>query len=135
MEGLPPWIEVVVSLVVFFVGGGTVGPWLTKYLRAGQQAETEAILKQKFASLDDANGIGRKLSAMETLYVQHTDRIDDIQDRILKLETITQERWERISQQMQETANALSRVMEQVRQVSDAQIRLSTLIEERRREK
>jgi hypothetical protein len=129
MDGLPAWMEVATGLFVFLVGGGTIGPWLTKRLRAGQQAETEAVLRQKFATLDELNGIGRKLGAYETMWVQHNDRLDDLQDRTLKLETISEQRWERVTEQMQEVARTLNVVMKQVRSVSDAQIRISALIE------
>jgi hypothetical protein len=109
MDFLPTWAEPVVAIAVFLIGGGTIGPWLAKRFRAGQHAELETLLSQKFATISEMNGfrgsVLARLDEMENrqkatlrLAEMAVENADNALDAAKRIETI-QESWqERIAE-------------------------------------
>lgn len=106
MDLLPAWAEPVIAIAVFLIGGGTIGPWLAKRFRAGQHAELEALLSQKFSTIAEMNGfrgsVLARLDEMENrqkatirlaeLAVENADNALDAAKRIEVVQNSWQER-------------------------------------------
>lgn len=102
--GLPPWADTVLALLAFVIGGGTIGPWVAKRFRAGQQAELETLLATKFATVAEFNGFRQALDARVSalhdrvegilkLAEVATENADNALDAVREMKTL-QESWQ-----------------------------------------
>jgi hypothetical protein len=113
MDIIPTWAEPVIAIVVFLVGGGTIGPWVAKRFRAGQQAELETLLAARFATISDINGfrasVQAKLEEMENkqtatlkLAQMAVDNADTALDAVNRMEDVQKYWQERLASEVLE---------------------------------
>lgn len=77
-----------------------------------------------FATREDCNGIGARVTAAMDLYVRLEDRTGAMEEAVVGLKTKSEAQWERISERMAETAKTLERVTMQLESVSREQARM-----------
>lgn len=128
-DQIPAWLEAAAAIVVFLIGGGTIGPWLARRFRQGQHAE----MAQTFATLKELNGMGERFKVIEGAQVRHELRLGDVEDKVATLEVQQANHWERIAERMAETAKTLERVTDKVDSISTKQATLEGEMASRRR--
>jgi len=96
-----------------FVGAGTFATVLLLAL--------VERLRRTFATRQDLNGVGEKLTAFQTLYVQVRESVDAARDRIAAAEAEQHHRWEQINQQVIRPLQRVTDKLEGVLEVQAAQ--------------
>lgn len=92
---IPAWLEAVLAVAAATGLMGMIGPWLSRRFRAGQQAEMEEALATRFATRDDVNRLGEKVSgaiSLAQVAATNADRALDVAGRIEQEHQHSQER-------------------------------------------
>lgn len=75
-------------------------------------------LRRTFATRQELNGLGDRLNALQTLFVQTREAADGVRDRISGVETEQKHQWERVAEQV---IRPLERITEKLESVSEIQ--------------
>lgn len=99
--------------------------------------------RRKFATREDVNGLtrridkdmdglGRKAERNTGLFVQLDDRVGDLEEKAALLEERQSQQWERISEQMAQTARTIESVVARMERVSEIQQEFALQLERMR---
>ena len=75
-------------------------------------------LRRTFATRQEVNGLGQKFNALENLYIQARDAVDDAHDRIVTVEREQKHQWERIAELV---IRPLEKITDKLETVGEAQ--------------
>ncbi len=75
-------------------------------------------LRRTFATRQDLNGLGDRVSALQTLYVQVRENTDEIRERMAAMEGAQRHQWERVAEQV---IRPLERITEKLEGLSEVQ--------------
>jgi hypothetical protein len=75
-------------------------------------------LRRTFATRQDLNGFGERLSALQSLYIQVRESADDARERVGATEAEQRHQWERIAEQV---IRPLERITDKLENVAEAQ--------------
>ena len=110
MSPTPNWtLDVVTALV----GGGTAATVLLLAL--------VERLRRTFATANDLNGLGDRVMALQTLYLQVREGVDDARERIAATESEQRHQWERIAEQVIRPLERITDKLEGVAEIQAAQ--------------
>lgn len=109
---LPSWLVAVLAL------GSAIGVWkaLAGLLRSGARADLERVLAQKFATLDEVNGLGAKVTALQKVAELANEQAEEAlataeraSERASMLESQVIPQLSQISQQLQKQGELLAK--------------------------
>ena len=100
------------------VGGGTAATVLLLAL--------VERLRRTFATRQDLNGLGDRVAALQTLYLQVREGVDDARERIATTEAEQRHQWERIAEQV---IRPLERITDKLEGVAEAQAAQAAALE------
>lgn len=83
-------------------------------------------LRRTFATQHDLNGLGDRVNAMQTLYIQLRESTDDFRTRLAAVETEQKYQWERVAEQV---IKPLERITEKLEIVSEIQAAQKSTLE------
>lgn len=75
-------------------------------------------LRRTFATRQELNGLGERLTALHTLYVQVRESADEARERAIAAETEQRRQWERITEHV---VRPFDRITEKLAGVAEAQ--------------
>jgi hypothetical protein len=75
-------------------------------------------LRRTFATRQDLNGLGDRLNALQSLYLQVREAADEARDRTVSVQAEQKYQWERITEQV---IKPLERITEKLESVSEVQ--------------
>lgn len=109
MIATPSWTVDVAALV----GGGTAATVLLLAL--------VERLRRTFATRHDLNGLGDRVMALQTLYLQVREGVDDARERLAATESEQRHQWERIAEQVIRPLERITDKLEGVAEIQAAQ--------------
>ncbi|HEX2093310.1 MAG TPA: hypothetical protein VHG28_12960 [Longimicrobiaceae bacterium] len=83
-------------------------------------------LRRTFVTRQELNGLGDRLNALQTLYIQARDAADEARDRVTVVETEQKHQWERVAEQV---IRPLERINEKLESVSEIQAAQTATLE------
>jgi hypothetical protein len=83
-------------------------------------------LRRTFATRQDLNGLGERVNALQTLYTQVRETVDENRDRVMAVETEQKHQWERVAEQV---IRPLERITEKLENVTEAQAAQAAALE------
>jgi len=83
-------------------------------------------LRRTFATRQEINGIGERVNALHTLYVQVRESTDDTRERAMATEAEQRRQWERITEHV---IRPLDRITEKLEGVAEAQAAQAAALE------
>jgi len=78
-------------------------------------------LRRTFATRQDLNGIGDRLNALQSLYVQTRESADEARDRVSAVEAEQKHQWERVAEQVIKPLERITDKLETVSEIQSAQ--------------
>ncbi len=78
-------------------------------------------LRRTFATRQDLNGLGDRVNALQTLYVQTRDLADEARDRLSGVEAEQRHQWERVAEQVIKPLERITDKLETVSEIQSAQ--------------
>lgn len=78
-------------------------------------------LRRTFATRQELNGFGDRLTALQSLYLQVREGVDDARERIVATEAEQRHQWERIAEQVIRPLERITDKLEGVAEVQAAQ--------------
>ena len=86
-------------------------------------------LRRTFATRQELNGMGKRFNAMETLYVQLRDAVDEARDQALEMRAEQRNQAERIGRVVEQMTRPLERATEKLEALGGVQASQSTTLE------
>lgn len=83
-------------------------------------------LRRTFATRHEMNGLGERLTALQTLYLQVRESADDARERAVAAETEQRRQWERITEHV---VRPLDRIKEKLEGVAETQAAQAAALE------
>jgi len=83
-------------------------------------------LRRTFATRHEMNGLGERLTALHTLYVQVRESADEARERAVAAETEQRRQWERITEHV---VRPLDRITEKLEGVAEGQAAQAAALE------
>lgn len=83
-------------------------------------------LRRTFATQVDLNGLGDRVNAMQTLYIQLRESNDEFRTRLATLESEQKHQWERVAELV---IRPLERITEKLEVVSEIQVAQKSTLE------
>lgn len=83
-------------------------------------------LRRTFATQTDLNGLGDRVNAMQTLFIQLREGTDDFRTRLNTVESEQKHQWERVAEQV---IKPLERITEKLEMVSELQAAQKSTLE------
>jgi hypothetical protein len=83
-------------------------------------------LRRTFATQHDLNGLGDRVNALQSLYMQLREVSDEVRDRTASITTEQKYQWERIAEQV---IRPLERITDKLESVSEAQAAQASALE------
>jgi biopolymer transport protein ExbB/TolQ len=84
-------------------------------------------LRRTFATREELNGVGDRVNALQTLYLQVREAADDARQRIAAAEAEQRHQWERIAEQV---IRPLERITDKLEGVAEAQAAQAAIMEQ-----
>lgn len=78
-------------------------------------------LRRTFATRQDLNGLGERLTALQSLYLPLRETVDELRERLATAETEQRHQWERIAEQVIRPLERITDKLEGVAEVQAAQ--------------
>ncbi|CAA9307625.1 MAG: hypothetical protein AVDCRST_MAG89-907 [uncultured Gemmatimonadetes bacterium] len=83
-------------------------------------------LRRTFATQADLNGLGDRVNALQTLFTQLRESLEDNRDRVMTVESEQKHQWERVAEQV---IRPLERITEKLENVTEAQASQAAALE------
>lgn len=83
-------------------------------------------LRRTFATRHDLDGLGNRVNALQTLYLQVRESADEARDRVGSVESEQRHQWERVAEQV---IRPLERITEKLESVSEIQAAQTATLE------
>lgn len=84
-------------------------------------------LRRTFATRQELNGVGDRLNALQSLYLQVREGVDEARERIAATEAEQRHQWERIAEQV---IRPLDRITDKLEAASEAQAAQGAVLEQ-----
>ena len=78
-------------------------------------------LRRTFATRQDLNGLGDRVNALQSLYVQTRESADEARDRVSAVEAEQRHQWERVAEQVIKPLERITDKLETVSEIQSAQ--------------
>lgn len=78
-------------------------------------------LRRTFATRQDLNGLGDRVNALQSLYMQAREAADEARDRVSIVETEQKHQWERVAEQVIKPLERITDKLETVSEIQSAQ--------------